>query len=325
MIDRLDRYFRKYLDNYVFLELMPHYIKRERLDFMRGVPMPVKKECLKELAGEEGIRIQYFIEGMVDLIGLDSSFRYAPQYINFLNYVNKEIPKIIVSLAIDFAKEEQLIHAAILLRAALRIDRDDPDALYNYMLVCRNLYNDSDDDDYIADLKMEVFESLKHLKEIRPEFAMTYYFLGFAYINAGRYSSAAREWKTFVSLSGPCEERGEIQGRLAELEIPVKIEQAYMDVVNGRWEQGTAVLESYRDEDMLKGWWPLHYYLGVGYNRTGRYQEAIQELKDALKDNPSGAEILAELVIANNALGDEINAEKYRKKLDLIRSRQQKR
>ena len=44
MIDRLDKYFKKYLDNYVFLELMPHYIKREHLDFMRGVPMPVKKD-----------------------------------------------------------------------------------------------------------------------------------------------------------------------------------------------------------------------------------------------------------------------------------------
>ena len=153
---------------------------------------------------------------------------------------------------------------------------------------------------------------------------MTYYFLGFAYINAGRYSSAAREWKTFVSLSGPCEERGEIQGRLTELEIPVKIEQAYMDVINGRWEQGLAVLESYRGDEMLKGWWPLYYYLGVGYNRTGRYKEAVEALREALKDNPSGAEILAELVIANNALGDEVNAEKYKKKLDLIRERRQR-
>ena len=179
-------------------------------------------------------------------------------------------------------KEEQLIHAAVLLRAALRINRDDPDALYNYMLVCRNLYNDSDDDDYIADLKMEVFESLKHLKEVRPEFAMTYYFLGFAYIDCVDADSCrmpAKAGQTCVSLGGPCEERGEIEGRLtATWQIPVKIEQAYMDVINGRWEQGLAVLESYRGDEMLKGWWPLYYYLGVGYNRTGRYKEAVEAL-----------------------------------------------
>ena len=254
MIDRLDKYFKKYLDNYVFLELMPHYIKREHLDFMRNVPMPVKKEYLKELAGKDEIHFQYFIEGMIDLIGIDSAFRYAPQYITFLNYINKDIPKIIVSLAIDFAKEDQLVHAAILLRAALRINEEDPDALYNYMLVCRNMYNESDEDDYIADFKMEVFESLKSLKSCRPDFAMTYYFLGFAYINAGRYSSAQREWTTFVNMSGPCEERTEIEERLSELEIPVKVEQGYMDVIKGEWERGLAVLEAYKDESSLRGW-----------------------------------------------------------------------
>lgn len=319
MIDRLDKYFKKYLDNYVFLELMPHYIKRERLDFMRNVPMPVKKEYLKELAGKDEIHFQYFIEGMIDLIGIDSSFRYAPQYITFLNYVNKDIPKIIVSLAIDFAREEQLVHAAILLRAALRMNEADPDALYNYMLVCRNMYNDSDEDEYIADFKMEVFESLKSLKACRPDFAMTYYFLGFAYINAGRYSSASREWKTFISMSEPCEERAEIEERLSELEIPVKIEQGYMDVIKGEWERGLEVLEAYKDESTLRGWWPLSYYLGVGYNRTGRYEDAVAVLKKAQRENPSGAEILAELVIAHNALGDEVNAEKYKKKLDIVK------
>ena len=47
MNNRLDKYFSEYLDQFVFLELMPEYVKRERLDFMRNVPMPIKKEHLK--------------------------------------------------------------------------------------------------------------------------------------------------------------------------------------------------------------------------------------------------------------------------------------
>jgi two-component SAPR family response regulator len=66
-------------------------------------------------------------------------------------------------------------------------------------------------------------------------------------------------------------------------------------------------------------WWPLPYYLGVGYSRTGRYKEALEMLKQALQGNPSSAEIMAELVIVNNALGDEVNAEKYKRKLDILR------
>ena len=66
-------------------------------------------------------------------------------------------------------------------------------------------------------------------------------------------------------------------------------------------------------------WWPLPYYLGVGYNRTGRPLEAVQMLKQALAENPSSAEIMAELVMAHNALGDEVNAEKYKKKIELVK------
>lgn len=325
MNSRLDKYFRDYLDQFVFLELMPEYVKRERLDFMRNVPLPVRREHLKELAGKDGIKFQYFIEGMAYVTGIDSGFRYRSQYIHFMKFLNKDIGKSLVSLGIHHAKEDELESAAILLRAALRIAPDDPDALYNYMLVCRNLYGESDDAEYIADFKAEVFESLLKLKEVKPEFPMTYYFLGFAYVNAGKYGDAQREWKHFLTLSGPGEEASEIKNRLSELEIPVKVEQGYMDVINGRWEEGLAVLEAYKDNEMMRDWWPMSYYLGVGYSRTGRYTEAAEVLKKALRENPSGAEIMAELVIVYNALGDEVSAEKYRKKMEVVRKNREER
>ena len=65
-------------------------------------------------------------------------------------------------------------------------------------------------------------------------------------------------------------------------------------------------------------WWPLSYYLGVGYNRLGRNEEALEMLKIAVKKNPSSPEICAELVLTNQALGDEVNAEKYRRKLEIF-------
>ena len=319
MNNRLDKYFSEYLDQFVFLELMPEYVKRERLDFMRNVPMPIKKEHLKELAGEEGIQFLYFIEGMVCLIGIDSDFRYRSQYVNFLKYVNKDIGKRLVALAIAQAESENLEHAAILLRAALCLNENDPDALYNYMLVCRNLYSEGEDGTYITDFKAEVLESLLKLKSVKPDFPMTYYFLGYAYVNAGKYEAAQRECKKFLSLRERGEEYTEITKRLSELEIPVKMEQGYMNVINGHWKEGLEILEAYKDEEIAQSWWPLSYYLGVGYSRTGRYDEALRSLKKALYEYPSGAEIMAELVIVYNALGDEVNAEKYKKKIEVVR------
>ncbi len=319
MNSRLDKYFVKYLDEYVFVELMPDYVKRERLDFMRGVPMPVKKQYMAGLSENRGIEFKYFTMGMVNIIGINPSFKYTPQYTNFLNFVNNNISASVTNIGINLAKSDMLDEACIVLRAALVIEPSNADALYNYMLVCRNLYNRSDDPDYTADFKMEVLESLLDLKELIPEFSMTYYFLGYAYINAGSYKEAHDTWEEFMRLSAPGKEQDEIKERLELIETPVRIEEGYKDIINGRWEEGLSILEDYRATDNME-WWPLPYYLGVGYNRTGRHREALTMLKKALEGNPSGAEIMAELIIANNALGDEVNAEKYRRKLELLKS-----
>lgn len=318
MNNRLDKHLMKYLDDYVFLELMPEYVKRERLDFMRGVPMPVKKDMVGALAKNKGIEFKYFTMGMVNVIGMNPSFKYVSQYVNFLNYVNKDIVPSMVMVGMEQAKMSELEPACITLRAALVMDPDNVDAMYNYMLVCRNLYLESDDKQFVTDFKTEVFESLLKLKELAPDFAMTYYYLGFAYLNAGKYREAQGEWDRFLHISGPCSERLEIRDRLRDIEDPVKIEKGYNDVINGKWHEGLAVLEQYKDTDKME-WWPLPYYLGVGYSRTERYNEAVDMLKQALKGNPSSAEIMAELVIAHNALGDEVNAEKYKKKIDILR------
>lgn len=90
-------------------------------------------------------------------------------------------------------------------------------------------------------------------------------------------------------------------------------------MINGHWKEGLEILEAYKDEEIAQSWWPLSYYLGVGYSRTGRYDEALRSLKKALYEYPSGAEIMAELVIVYNALGDEVNAEKYKKKIEVVR------
>lgn len=318
MNDRLDKYFVKYLDEYVFLELMPEYVKRERLDFMRNVPMPVKKNMVGTLAADKGIEFKYFTLGMINVMGISPSFKYVPQYGTFLNYVNKNIVRSVVMVGMEQAKHNELDSACITLRAALVMEPDNVDALYNYMLVCRNLYLASDDKQYVADFKTEVFESLVRLQELAPDFDKTYYYLGFAYLNAGKYRDAQIAWDRFMKLAEPGSERLEIRDRLKELEEPVKIEKGYELVINGRWNEGLSILEQYKDTKHME-WWPLPYYIGVGYSRTGRHEEAVNMLRDALKGNPASAEIMAELVIAYNALGDEVNAEKYKKKMDLVR------
>lgn len=317
--DRLNRYFEKFADDYVFLELMPDYVKKEHIDFMRGVPMPVKRDYVAGLAEDQGIEFRYFTMGMINMLGIDPTFEYVSKYVMFLKYINPNIKKVIVDVGIGLAQTGHLEEACITLRSALVIDPDYIDALYNYMLVCRNLYSGGHhDNQYKTDFKTEVFEVLLHMKEVMPEFPKTYYYLGYAYINAGRYSMAEETWREFLRRSGPGPDREEIEQRLDGLGDAVRVERAYSDIMEGEWEKGVKVLEEYKNTKMMDEWWPLSYYLGVGYNRLGRSREALGMLKHAVAANPSSPEICAELVIANNSLGDEVNAEKYRQKMELL-------
>lgn len=317
MNDRLRKYFLDKLEEYRFVELTPDYLKRMRIDFMRGVPIPLSNADLKKLAKDQQISADLFIWGMLRVIGIDPSFEYVPKYVKLLTYMKEDMGRLAVNMGITLANTEALTDAALLFRAALVIDPQDRDALYNYMLVCRNLYSEGTDKEYVADFKQEVFETLLKLKDLDPSIAMVHYYLGFAYINMGRYEDARAAWTEFLSMAGPSDEREEVQGLLDSLEDPLIIESGYRDIVEGRWEDGLAVLEGYLNTE-YRQWWPLLYYLGMGYNRTGRYEEALAILKKAARENPSSPEIVAELVLANEALGDEINTEKYRRKLKIL-------
>lgn len=319
MNDRLTKYFIDKVDEYKFIELMPDYLKKMRIDFMRGVPIPLSGVDLEKLARERQINADLFIWGMLRVIGINPEFEYVPKYVKLLTYMKADVGSMAVNMGLALANTEALEDAALFFRAALVIDPEDIDALYNYMLVCRNLYGESRDKEYVADFKQEVFESLLKLKELDPSIAMVHYYLGFAYINMGRYSEAQSAWLDFLSLAGDSEERQEIQDLLESLKDPLRIEQGYRDVVEGRWDQGLSVLEEYLDTE-YREWWPLQYYVGMGYNRTGRYGEALAVLKKAAQANPSSPEIVAELILANEGLGDEINTEKYRRKLKILNS-----
>lgn len=317
MNDRLNKHFSKYAEDYVFLELMPEYVKKERMDFMRGVPLPIKKQYATDLVESQGLDFKFFIMGMINMLGIDPDFEYASKYVMLLRYMNPQIVRTVVDVGIGLAQAEHLEEACMTFRAALVLDPDDLDALYNYMLSCRELYSSSDDNEYTADFKAEVFDTLLYMKKSSPDFPQTYYYLGYAYLNAGRYAMAEREWQIYVQKTGVSPERSEIEYRLAEMKDALKIERAYNDIIKGDRERGLRVLEEYKDTKMMD-WWPLSYYLGVGYSRLGRHKEALEMLKTAVRKNPSSPEICAELVIVNNALGDEVNAVKYRKKMEIL-------
>ena len=77
------------------------------------------------------------------------------------------------------------------------------------------------------------------------------------------------------------------------------------------------ILKEYT-ETQYANWWPLWYHIGTAESALGHAQEAIDAYKKALSLSPSNTSLMSELAAVYDAVGDETNAEKYRKKIAIV-------
>jgi tetratricopeptide (TPR) repeat protein len=166
---------------------------------------------------------------------------------------------------------------------------------------------------------------------IHPEFAMGYYFLGYAYLNMGLYLKTRLTWQDFLKYSAGSELethemdddvlaslREEISERLEELEEPVKIELACNKIMGGDFAGGRDELAAFK-EGRYSEWWPLWYYLGIAESALGNAGEATAAFKRVLRLSPSNTDAMTELVNIYDATGDAENARKYRNKIEIVK------
>ena len=93
-------------------------------------------------------------------------------------------------------------------------------------------------------------------------------------------------------------------------------------MMSGRYEEGLARLEPFL-KSRFESWWPLHYYLGVAYEMTGRRGQAVASFKRVLTMNASHIETMEELAAIYRQEGDRENRRKYEQKIELIRKNTQ--
>jgi tetratricopeptide (TPR) repeat protein len=319
--DRVGRYFKKHLKNFLFDEFSDSFLSRQKnLDFMRGVPIPLRHEDYQLFNGGEGLKILHIAENMAWVMGIDPKFEYTPQYVEFMNqFFNYKVVEGLVKEGRDAAEREDFDNAIIHFRAALVLKSDYLHAMYSYARVCREFYLRGDDDKYIGRFKAESMEYFELLTQVHPRFAQAYYYLGYDYLNLGLYQKAALVWQEFLRRSTNFKDKKEIRQRLAQLEQPITIEKGCNAILAGRWYEGLEILEPFLDTN-FKGWWPLHYYLGVAYARTGSNAKAVASFKRVLGINASHVESMNELADLYAISKDRENEKKYRQKAELILS-----
>lgn len=317
--DRVGRYFKKYMDRFIFAEFSPEYMAKAGIaEIMKDVPIPLRKEDMENFKGGEGLQATHIGENMAWVMGIDPHFKYTKKYVEFLTKLfNYKIYEGMMKEGRNAAEDGDYDDAAIHFRAALCMKPDYLHAMYSYARVCREIYTASNNEQKTGRFKAESMEYFELLTETHPRFAMAFYYLGYSYLNMGLYVKAELAWKDFLEKSKDSKDRKEIKERLKQIESPIKIEKGCNEILRGNNEAGLAILEPYLKTN-FKTWWPLSYYLGVAYISLGRQVDAVTSFKRVLSMNASHIETMKELVKIYSKDGDKENEQKYKKKIALI-------
>ena len=327
--DRISKYLSAGNRDMLFGELSDDFLKvMGGYEILKGVPVPISE-------GENGqIAVRSILVDMAKVIGGDASFIYADKYLTYIKAVaGKDAEPILVSEGAKAADEGRFEDACMLLRTALMIDPKSQAALYLYGRACKACYEEGAEDkpeDYVGSFKAESMETFEILTMMHPDFAMGYYFLGYAYLNMGLYLKTKLTWDDFIRLSSSAEEnesgldydrledlRKEITSMLLDLEEPVEIEKGCNQISGGDFVGGRDTLSKFK-EGRYERWWPLWYYLGVAEASLGNLDEAIYDLKRVLSLSPSNTDVMDELAQLYEAAGDAVNAAKYRNKIKVV-------
>lgn len=333
--DRISKYLSVRSRDMMFAELSSDYLNRiGAADILVGVPVPVR---IDEDAPGGGTDAMDIVFDMARIVGGDPFFVYADRYMDFIKHAaGEQAEPMLTSEGARSADKGDFEDACMLLRAALRIEPKSRAALYLYGRACKECQAAStDDEERAARFKAEALETFELLTIMHPEFAMGYYFLGYEYLNLGLYLKTKLTWQDFLKYSSGAELethdmdddtlatlRDEIEGRLEELEEPIRIEEGCNKIMSGDYQGGKEILEHYCDSD-YKEWWPLWYYLGTAETVLGHSDLAEKCFKEVLRLSPSNTDAMEELAAIYALNGDEEKAAKYRNKIRIVRINQE--
>jgi tetratricopeptide (TPR) repeat protein len=314
--DRVGEYLIPRVDDYVFDELSDGYLAKAGItDILKSVPVPIKKT---EMSGLSTLAIA---RNMAFIIGCDINFRYRDNYLSYIvRTFTKDFAKPLINEGVEAAASDDFETACIMFRAAILIDPDGKDAYYCYGRACKDAYENGEGEEYVGRFKAESLEAFEKTTLKAPDFDMGFYFLGFAYVNLGLYIKAKLTWDSFIRLSQNKELSDEVQGLLEKLVEPCRIEEGYNDVLSGRFQAGIEILQPYETDERFNSWWPLWYYLGVAYKNLEDPDTAESYFLKALQYSPSNIDSMEELVAIYTAAGDAEKADKYQKKIQIVKS-----
>lgn len=307
MFKEIENLLKDRLSEIIFIELTRD-IKFNKGDFSlkKEIPYPVKMEKIVNQVKNEKIRddfdVKGMIEGIVYLIGIDSNFKHNDYYIEILKNINPSIASDIVKSGIYKASKEKLIDGLIDFKAAISIEENSIDALYNYSRILENLaLKESNEENAKVYLK-EAFVALKKIQINYPDNFISYFHLAFHYANEGYNLKARESWEKALTLDISDDIRDEILKNLLKIENKVIFEKGKNYILDGRMQEGLELLHSIETEE--SDWVDLNFYLGLAYRYEGKFEKALDYYNKCDNLSQNNDNILNEIGLCSMMLGD---------------------
>ncbi len=265
----LKKYLTSEIKDFLFTELDAGFLAANDLGCLESVPIPVASADLKDFVSG-GLSTTKIADNMALVLGADTGFKYADAYLRYLRQLfSEKLVEVFAAKAENLLEKERFRPAICYLRAALLLGPESLQANYCYANGCRIWYQSmegEDQEELISLLKADANGYFALVTDKYPDFAPGWYFLGYAYLNAGQYLKAQLAFNHYMqnAKGQPEEDVKEVQERLDALKDPVRLEDGKNLLVAGRTEEALQILEPYVDSPYGR-WWPLHFYLARAY------------------------------------------------------------
>ncbi|MCT4509185.1 MAG: tetratricopeptide repeat protein [Tepidibacter sp.] len=288
-----------------------------------GIDVPILNDELvkgiKDKSAEESITLSSLANGMIYIIGIDSSFRYNEEYKKFLYAFDERIEEYIGYMGVKKANEKELTDALIYFKSVITLNNDNINGIYNYALVCQDIakiHEKNKEEKLMNDFLLEALDKLETIVDIDPNFGLAYYHLGYHYYNQKQYIKTKITWDRALKCELDENTVMEIKNELKKIEDKVDYEEGYNLVLQGNPEEGLEKLLPLKEE--YPDWWNLLFFIGLAYRQLGDINEAIKYFEKILMLNPTQIDSIVEIGLCYAATGNlEKSIEEFKKALEI--------
>lgn len=313
-MDKINKYFEKFTKELTFIELKDNTsLDLNGYIVESNIPLPIITESLikevKEGNIEEEINLAKVIEGIIYLLGSDTTFQYSEEYIKIIKAYNEKIIDYILYKGLKSFEEKDYDSSGINYRALLTIDENNVNGLFNYALVLEEIakgFLAEEKTEDATDFLMNSTNKLETILDIDENYSLSYYKLGFHYKFFEQYLKAKLIWAKFLLLDKDDLRLQEIREEIELIDDDVSFETGITYLTYNDF--GKALDSFLKLMPKYEKHWNANYLIGLCYKGIEEYEPAIEYLNIAMNLDKEQADIYNELGIIYFNMSDIVKA-----------------